>query len=480
MKMWRVLIPMLVLGLGACDGDGGASSEGVVAQAAGFELTAQATAEILAPQSQLPSQPEVIHALADLWVQYFLLAKASLEDTTLAQIDLSPLVQRQVESDLVTRLRDVVIQADTVLTDDELLQRFQAEAPGARVRARHILLQFPQGASTAQADSVRALAASLRDRILAGEAFETLAAEFSQDTGTSANGGDLGSFGRGEMVPPFEEAAFTLEIGTLSEVVETAFGLHLIKVDERVTPNFDEQKDQFRVQMQSQILMEAESTYVADLVEAAEMETSPEGFESVRQLAGDPSMNLAARALGRDLVGYRGGAFTLGEFRQWLLTSAPTIPQQIQTATDDQLDNLLQSLSRSELLVNAATAEGIEIPQETQDSMVTGILVGVKGIAQELGFLGISPMEGESIDEAADRVVREIMVQVVQEGREVYPLQTVAFALKEQYGARFFQPGLDRTVELVNEIRAQTPAPTSLAPAPVADTTVGDTAQGQG
>ncbi len=484
MKMLRVLIPTLVLGLGACEGGGGPSGESVVARAGGFELSAEATAEILAPQIELEPQPEVIQALADLWVQYFLLAKASLEDSTLAQVDLGPLVQRQVENALVTELRDVVLQVDTAMTDEELRRRFETEAPDARVRARHILLQFPQGAPSAQTDSVRALAASLRDRILAGEDFEAIAAEYSQDTGTAGNGGDLGSFGRGEMVPPFEEAAFSLELGTLSEVVETAFGLHLIRVDERITPDFDEQQSQFRLQLQNQILMEAESTFVADLVEAAEMETSPEGFEAIRQLALDPGMELSSRALGRRLVGYRGGAFTLGEFRHWLLTSAPTIPGQIQTATDDQLDNLLQSLSRSELLVNEALSEGIEIPQERQDSMVTGILVGVRGIAQELGFFEISTMEGESLDEAADRVVREIMAQVVQEGREVYPLQTVAYALKEQYGAQFYQPGVARAVELVNEIRATPLAPTTMTPEPVQDTTVGDTvgdrAGGQG
>ncbi len=88
MKMLRVLIPILVLGLGACEGGGGPSGESVVARAGGFELSAEATAEILAPQLQLEPQPEVIQALADLWVQYFLLAKASLEDSTLAQVDL--------------------------------------------------------------------------------------------------------------------------------------------------------------------------------------------------------------------------------------------------------------------------------------------------------------------------------------------------------------------------------------------------------
>ncbi len=100
----------------------------MVARAAGFEFTAQAAAEILAPQPQLPNQPEVVEALADLWVQYYLLARAAAEDTTLANIDVSSMVDRQVEGELVAQLRDMVIQVDTVLSED-VLRPLRGRAP---------------------------------------------------------------------------------------------------------------------------------------------------------------------------------------------------------------------------------------------------------------------------------------------------------------------------------------------------------------
>jgi len=145
MKAWRVLIPTLVLGLGACESSDRPSGENVVAQAAGFEFTAKAAAEILAPQPQLPNQPEVVEALADLWVQYYLLARAAAEDTTLANIDVDPLVKRQVEGELVFQLREQLIGIDTIISDEELRTRYDAELPGGKIRARHILLQFPDG-----------------------------------------------------------------------------------------------------------------------------------------------------------------------------------------------------------------------------------------------------------------------------------------------------------------------------------------------
>ncbi len=78
----------------------------------------------------------------------------------------------------------------------------------------------------------RALAEELQQRILAGEDFATLAAEYSDD-GSGAEGGDLGWFGRGAMVPPFEEAAFSLAVGEVSAPIKSDFGYHIIEVLEK-------------------------------------------------------------------------------------------------------------------------------------------------------------------------------------------------------------------------------------------------------
>jgi len=78
-----------------------------------------------------------------------------------------------------------------------------------------------------------ALANELRDRILAGEDFAALAKAYSDDTTSAVNGGDLGWFGRGRMVPAFEEAAFSLPVGEVSEPVKTEYGYHLIEVLEK-------------------------------------------------------------------------------------------------------------------------------------------------------------------------------------------------------------------------------------------------------
>lgn len=99
-------------------------------------------------------------------------------------------------------------------------------------RARHILLQVDANASAAEQkaarDKIEGLLAQLRK---SPEQFAELARQHSQDEGSAANGGDLDFFARGAMAKPFEDATFALKVGEISPVVQTEFGLHLIKLD---------------------------------------------------------------------------------------------------------------------------------------------------------------------------------------------------------------------------------------------------------
>lgn len=112
---------------------------------------------------------------------------------------------------------------ETSILREKLEAALKAEAPttGEQVHARHILVKTRE-----EAEQVLA-------RLKAGEPFEALAKEFSTDESNKENGGDLGWFGRGVMVKAFEEAAFALQPGEISDIVETSFGFHIIRVDER-------------------------------------------------------------------------------------------------------------------------------------------------------------------------------------------------------------------------------------------------------
>lgn len=125
--------------------------------------------------------------------------------------------------------------ADKVEVTDEAVQQYYTDhqetyAKPEQVHARHILFKVAQDAAPAQKAQARKKAEDALKKVKAGDDFATLAKKYSEDS-TAAEGGDLGTFPRGQMVPPFEEAAFALAPGTTSEIVESPFGFHIIKVE---------------------------------------------------------------------------------------------------------------------------------------------------------------------------------------------------------------------------------------------------------
>jgi peptidyl-prolyl cis-trans isomerase D len=114
--------------------------------------------------------------------------------------------------------------------DERLEDRF---TDPEEVRARHILISFQPDADDATKAKARAEAEDLLKQARSGADFAELAKKHSKDLGSAPKGGDLGFFPRGRMVPAFDAAAFGLEPGKISDLVETQFGFHIIKLEEK-------------------------------------------------------------------------------------------------------------------------------------------------------------------------------------------------------------------------------------------------------
>ena len=150
------------------------------------------------------------------------------------------------------------------------------------VSASHILMAFtPEDTEETKAEKKEDLA-GLREEILAGGSFEELAAEHS-DCPSSQQGGSLGTFGRGQMVPEFEEAAFGMTVGDVSDIVETQFGYHLIKVtdhQEEGVQSLADVKDQLLEYLTAQKKQEALVAYISELKEKADVVTHRPDFDA--------------------------------------------------------------------------------------------------------------------------------------------------------------------------------------------------------
>lgn len=171
----------------------------------------------------------------------------------------SLLLQRAVEA----------IQSDIEVTDAEVRAFYdenQAQfSQPEQVCARHILLADQETAAEVYA------------QLEAGGDFEALARENSTDPGSAENGGDLGCISPGQTVPAFEEAAFGAEVGETTEPVQSEFGFHIIRVDER-KPGAVAPFAEVRAQVREQLVNTQLGTEIAELREASGIELFPENL----------------------------------------------------------------------------------------------------------------------------------------------------------------------------------------------------------
>ncbi len=143
-----------------------------------------------------------------------------------------------------------------------------------RVRARHILLRVPPGASTTAKEEAIKKLKDVQARVKKGEDFAELARKYSEDPGSKERGGDLGYFSRGDMVPAFDKAAFTLGVGQTSEIITTDFGYHVIQVLEKKAASrmsYDEVKDDLREYLFQQRGAKRFESYVKELRSKADI-----------------------------------------------------------------------------------------------------------------------------------------------------------------------------------------------------------------
>lgn len=267
------------------------AAAGATATAAGWTPTPSPTVDVsstvTATATPFPT-PEPLPTLPILTDEQYSTGLAELEKNlkSVAGMSLDE-YRRMIEVRLLNNKLSEVVGEEKVPATEE------------QVHARHILLRIrepeptptplPEGAPTPEPTltptplpegaptprptpgprddaATLAEAQSLRERLVAGEDFATLAQEYSDDTGSGAQGGDLGWFGRGSMVAPFEEAAFSLEPGQISEPIKSDFGYHLIEVIEK---DANRAKDEATLGQERQ---QAYQTWLQEQITAAPIE----------------------------------------------------------------------------------------------------------------------------------------------------------------------------------------------------------------
>ena len=185
--------------------------------------------------------------------------KVLAQEARKRKIDQRPDIQMQIKLTSESLLAGTLMMdlSKTMQVDEAEVRKYYDEHKSEyeRVKARHILIRFKgspvpvgQKKDLTEEEALEKVNA-LRARIIAGEEFASIARAESDDTQSGARGGDLDFFSHGQMVGPFEQAAFALEEGKISDPVKTQFGYHLILVDKHEIQSFEQMRPQIEKQL---------------------------------------------------------------------------------------------------------------------------------------------------------------------------------------------------------------------------------------
>ena len=208
-------------------------------------------------------------------------------------IDKNPDFNRKLEEfkklTLASELLEKEIMSKDKVTEQEVREYYDKHKTDftttSQLRASHILVK-----TEAEADKVLA-------RLKKGEKFEDIAKKDSLDTVSAKNGGDIGYFGRGQLVPEFERAAAGLKVGEVSGPVQTQFGYHIIKVTDKKTGpalDFEKVKDVIHQRLSGERQKEAFDKYIAETRKNYKVEIYKDALAKMSQQPGNAEKTGAA------------------------------------------------------------------------------------------------------------------------------------------------------------------------------------------
>ncbi len=250
MKSLPFLLGMVVLSVSLWGQQAAPDADPVVLTVGSEKITQSMFQEII---SSLPAQqqaqlttPEARKSLAEQVAEL----KVMAQEAKARKLDQSPAVKAKIALQADQILASAVYQQLTAGDPDDAALRAYYDAHKQdwdEVKARHILIRMQgskvplrEGHKDLTEAEALAKAKEVRAKIVAGAKFEDQAKLESDDTGSGENGGDLGTFGAGQMVPEFDEVVFKAPVGQVTEPIKTAYGYHLILVEERKSKPFEE------------------------------------------------------------------------------------------------------------------------------------------------------------------------------------------------------------------------------------------------
>jgi parvulin-like peptidyl-prolyl isomerase len=449
MKRTFAIAAAAALTLSACSGlkDALNAHTDWVARAGSADLSVTRLATLLG-KSRAPIRKDIAKSISNVWIDYQLLGVAAAHNDSLSDPKLVDEAMWPALANLKARKWYDIVSKTWGVEDTTAAQRQWAS--GEMLAADHILL-FTQNMNDEQKAVVKKKIDAIRATVTPAN-FADVASKNSQDTQSARQGGSLGIFPKGTMVPEFEKALQALKPGEISPVIQTAYGYHIIR-----RPTYDKIKTQLIQASKGRSVAVAESTYLANLEKAGKIEVKKDAVSTVRAIGNDPD---AYRRDNTVIATSLAGKFTAARLVGWLETLPPNarILDQIKQAPDSMIISLVRRFANNELVLRQADSAKVQIDTAEIAQMHASFINAVRQAWSQLGITPVSladsgKTEGDREKLAAKRI-DNYFDRMVQEAAAFVSVPTpVANVLREKYSYSSNDAGFDRAVEQAAKIR---------------------------
>jgi hypothetical protein len=433
-------------------GDAFTNRVDVVAQAEGYTLGVESMAELVATGKGLPLRRDVVEEISAYWVDYVILAdRLARGDSLTDSATVVAAMWAEIQQEIADRFHAQLISRETQL-DSATLD--SAYAAGRHRLIKHILFGVEPNAAPPVRETKRRVAEDYRRRLASGALSWAEASRATEDLRREREG-SLGVVTYGEQPEVFENAAFALEPGQISDVVETSFGFHLI-----YRPALADARQEFRDGLELRLEEEFNDSFLSTLSERWDIEVKRGIGPAVREVGNNPTR---AKESGRVIGTHRGGEFRIRDLARWLQAMPIEIRRQLPAASDSQITVLVRTLVRNDALLQEARESGIgidaEFVEEARDQLrrQLALMAALLGLPfDSLPTIQLLPAaERRALVE--ERVLAYLRALAQNEKRLQIVPPFLADELREDADWKVVPAGVERTLERARTIRLALP-----------------------
>ena len=448
-----ILVAVLAIGLVGCGNfrELFSAHADVAAEAGGSELSSQRLAQIMsAGGKNVRLSRETADFLANAWVDYSLLGQAVARGTIPEDsASIASAVWPEISELKGTHWHDTLMARRTAVSESSVDSLYNTT--DVRV-LQHILFGVRPNTEAGQKEATRKKADVTLTRIRKGADFGALASQLSEDPGSKADSGYLPPSPRGRFVATFDSAAWTLQPGQVSGLVETPFGFHIIR-----RPALADVRGRVREFLVARAGVRLDSLYMDSLAQSNKITVVKDAPAAMRSALEDPD---GSRHSEKTLVRYTGGTLDTKDFLRWVRALPPQYASQLRQADDSMLGKFARLLTQNVLLLREADSAGIKITVEEWTGLRARYQGQLDSLKAEMGLDAAeasdstaSPAEREK---AAALRVERYFDRLMEGKARLRPIPSaLATLLRERLPYTVHDAGVTRAFELADAQKAK-------------------------